>query len=674
MSFLSSPGVHVREIDLTNVVPSVATTIGAIAMPAQKGPVDDITTIGSEEDLVKTFGKPNSSNFEWWFTASSFLQYSDQLKVVRPTSGFLNAGESSGVLIKNDTVYLDDYWSESGDGQVTSNDWYARSAGTWGNSIGIQVCPSATVYEQHLGTNNLTAAAESAGDTVVAVDDADSSGYAFNVGDLISFSSADSSSDPTAFAHLSGDEGNEYEVTAISSNNLTVRLAGDPNGAGLQADIADNSYIRRRWAFYNLFDGAPGTSQWATDNGRGSNDELHVVVYDTTGDITGYDYNTAGQQTNSVIERYGNLSKCPVAKSPQGDSIYYPDVFFRQSQYVYWGDHIAAGSNWGTDTTTTYTAVNTVTVVSLTGGTDDYSVTAGELMKGYKLYEDTESIDINLVLAGPSSGVADTTAGMDTHGTMITDLCETRKDCVGFISPYRAGVVNVATTIAQTANIIKGFDTLPSSSYIVYDSGYKYIYDKYNDVYRYVPLNGDTAGLCANTDSVADPWFSPAGYNRGHVRGAIKLAYNPKNSERDQLYRKRINPVVNYPGQGVLLFGDKTALSKPSAFDRINVRRLFLVLEKAIAIASKYQLFEFNDEFSRAQFRNMVEPFLRDVQGRRGIFDFKVVCDSTNNTGEVIDRNEFIGDIYVKPARSINFITLNFIAVRTGVAFSEVGG
>ena len=674
MSFLSSPGVHVREIDLTNVVPSVATTIGAIAMPAQKGPVDEITTIGSEEDLVKTFGKPNSSNFEWWFTASSFLQYSDQLKVVRPTSGFLNAGEASGVLIKNDTVYLDDYWTESGDGTVTSNDWYARSAGTWGNSIGIQVCPSATVYEQHLGSNNLTAAAESAGDTVVAVDDADSSGYAFNVGDLISFSSADSSSDPTAFAYLSGDEGNEYEVTAISSNNLTVRLAGDPNGAGLQADIADNSYIRRRWAFYNLFDGAPGTSQWATDNGRGSNDEMHVVVYDTTGDITGYDYNTAGQQTNSVIERYGNLSKCPVAKSPQGDSIYYPDVFFRQSEYVYWGDHIAAGTNWGTDTTTTYTAVNTVTVVSLTGGTDDYSVTAGELMKGSKLFEDTESIDINLVLAGPSSGVADTTAGMDTHGTMITDLCETRKDCVGFISPYRAGVVNVATTIAQTANIIKGFDTLPSSSYIVYDSGYKYIYDKYNDVYRYVPLNGDTAGLCANTDSVADPWFSPAGYNRGHVRGAIKLAYNPKNSERDQLYRKRINPVVNFPGQGVVLFGDKTALTKPSAFDRINVRRLFLVLEKAISIASKYQLFEFNDEFTRAQFRNMVEPFLRDVQGRRGIFDFKVVCDSTNNTGEVIDRNEFIGDIYVKPARSINFITLNFIAVRTGVAFSEVGG
>ena len=677
MAFLSSPGVHVREIDLTNVVPSVATTIGAIAMPAFKGPVSEITTIGSEEDLLKVFGKPNSSNFEWWFTASSFLQYSDQLKVVRPASGFLNAGEASGVLIKNDTIYLADYWTESGDGTVTSNDWYARTAGTWGNSLGVQVCPSATVYEQHLTDQNQTKGSSSAiGDTSITVDNIDASGYALTVGDLLSFSSVDAVSDASTFAYIAGDEGNEYQVTAVNTGNniATIRLSGDPNGAGLKAAIPLNSYVRRRWAFYNLFEGPPGTSQWATDNSRGTNDELHIVVYDTTGDITGFDYDVAGQATNSVIERYSKLSKCPVAKTAQGGSNYYVDVIFRQSSYIYWGDHIAAGTNWGTDTTTTYTAVNIVTVVSLTGGTDDYSVTAGELDLAYGLFEDTENIDINLVLSGPSSGVADTTSGMDTHGTMITDLVELRKDCVAFISPYRAGVVNIATSIAQTANVIKGFDTLPSSSYVVYDSGYKYIYDKYNDVYRYVPLNGDTAGLCANADKVADPWYSPAGYNRGHVRGAIKLAFNPKNSERDQLYRKRVNSVVNFPGQGVLLFGDKTALSKPSAFDRINVRRLFLVLEKAIATAAKYMLFEFNDEFTRAQFRNMVEPFLRDVQGRRGIFDFKVVCDSTNNTGEVIDRNEFIGDIYIKPARSINFITLNFIAVRTGVSFSEVGG
>jgi len=671
MSFLSSPGVHVREIDLTNIVPAVATTVGALAMPAQKGPSGSIITVGSEQDLLSIYGKPNASNFEWWFTAANFLQYSDQLKIVRPTSGHLNAGEASGVLVKDDDHYLDSFFSETGDGQVTSNDWYARTAGTHGNSLGLQVCPSATAYEQHLGTNNLVAAGESAGDTVVAVDDADSSGYAFNVGDLISFSSTTTG---TAMTHLAGYEGNEYQIVSISGDDLTIRLAGDPNGAGLQADIADNSFIRRRWAFYNLFDGAPGTSDWATKNGRGGNDEMHIVIYDITGDITGFDYNVAGQATNAVVERWANLSKNPAAKNAQGGGNYYPEVLFRGSEYVYWGDHIAAGTNWGTDTTTVMTAVVPITTVSLTGGTDDYAVTNGELKIAYDEFADTETIDVNLVLAGPSSGVANTAAGMDTHVTMITDLCELRKDCVGFASPYRSATVGVSSTITQTSNIIDAFDLCPSSSYMVFDSGYKYMYDKYADSYRYVPLNGDIAGLCAGTDKVADPWFSPAGYNRGNIRGAIKLSYNPKNSERDQLYRSRINPVTNFPGQGVILFGDKTALTKPSAFDRINVRRLFLVLEKAIATASKYQLFEFNDEFTRAQFRNMVEPFLRDVQGRRGIFDFKVVCDASNNTGEVIDRNEFIGDIYIKPARSINFITLNFIAVRTGVAFSEVGG
>ena len=293
---------------------------------------------------------------------------------------------------------------------------------------------------------------------------------------------------------------------------------------------------------------------------------------------------------------------------------------------------------------------------------------------GYDKFADTENLDINLVMGGPSSAVADTIAGHDTHVTMITDLVELRRDCVGFVSPYRAATVGVVSSITATENVKDAFDACPSSSYMVFDSGYKYMYDKYNDVYRFVPLNGDTAGLCAFTDGVADPWFSPAGYNRGGLRSAIKLSYNPQKADRDILYKARINPVVDFPGQGVTLFGDKTALSRPSAFDRINVRRLFLVLEKAIATAAKFQLFEFNDEFTRAQFRNLVEPFLRDVQGRRGIFDFKVVCDTTNNTGEVIDRNEFIGDIYIKPARSINFITLNFIAVRTGVAFSEVGG
>ena len=334
----------------------------------------------------------------------------------------------------------------------------------------------------------------------------------------------------------------------------------------------------------------------------------------------------------------------------------------------------AGGRVQGEDGATAYVALDTPTNTILKNGTDDYALTAGELQIGYDEFSDVETVDVNLILGGQGGGAGNTASSQDTHVTMLTALVDERRDCVAFVSPYRAATVGVASSNTATENVVEAFDLCPSSSYVVFDSGYKYMYDKYNDVFRFVPLNGDTAGLCAYTDNVADPWFSPAGLNRGLVRGAIKLSYSPKKSERDQLYRARINPVVDFPGQGVTLFGDKTALAKPSAFDRINVRRLFLVLEKAIATAAKFQLFEFNDEFTRAQFRNLVEPFLRDVQGRRGIFDFKVVCDDTNNTGEVIDRNEFIGDIFIKPARSINFITLNFVAVRTGVEFSEVVG
>ena len=321
-----------------------------------------------------------------------------------------------------------------------------------------------------------------------------------------------------------------------------------------------------------------------------------------------------------------------------------------------------------------YATLSLPTRSELAGGTDDYAVTAGEIKTAYDRFEDTESLDINLVLGGRGGGAGDTQSSQDTHVTMLTNFVEKRRDCVAFVSPFRSATVAVNSHLTQTDNVINAFDQCPSSSYVVFDSGYKYMYDKYNDVFRFVPLNGDIAGLCANTDQVADSFFSPAGFNRGRIRGAIKLSYNPNGAERDRLYRARVNPVVNFAGQGVVLFGDKTALDKPSAFDRINVRRLFLLLEKAIATAAKFQLFEFNDEFTRAQFRNLIEPFLRDVQGRRGITDFSVLADASNNTGEVIDRNEFVADIFVKPSRSINFITLSFVATRTGVSFSEVGG
>jgi len=733
MAFLVSPGVHVKEIDLTNVVPAVATSIGAIAAAFEKGPVSSVTNISSEEELIQIFGKPqNSGNqFENFFTAANFLQYSDSLKVVRAESAILNAGANSGILIRDD----DHYEASFQDGQGSHGEWAGRTAGTFGNSLGVQICPSAVAYQQDLGVSNLTNGALAAGATAVTVDDADLSGFAFNVGDFISFRTNDSItatvagaitiatkslvvdgnsgtiavgnivigagidevvkvvtvtdqqnlvldkaitiSDNIALtfsAYAAQDEFNEYEVTVITGEVLTIRLKDDPNGAGLQNAIANNSFIRRRWAFYDFFDGAPGTSAYNTQNGRGTGDELHVIVYDTTGDITSYDNGVAGQRGSSVIEVFGNMSKNPNAKTPQGSNNYYSDVIFRQSLFIYWTDHISAGSNWGTDTTTAYTAVIPVSIDELTGGTDDFAVTAGEIELGYDKFQDSDAHDVNLVLGGIGGGSGDTEATQDAHVTMITALVETRRDCVGFVSPYRSATVGIALSSTATKNVQEAFDKNPSSSYMVFDSGYKYMYDKYNDVYRYVPLNGDTAGLCAFTDNVADTWFSPAGYNRGNIRGAIKLSYNPSKSERDILYRARINPVVNFPGQGVVLFGDKTALTKPSAFDRINVRRLFLILEKAISTAAKFQLFEFNDEFTRAGFRNLIEPFLRDVQGRRGISDFSVKCDANNNTGEVIDRNEFVADIFVKPARSINFISLNFVATRTGIAFSEVGG
>ena len=668
MAFLVSPGVQVNEVDLTNVVPAVATSIGAIAGAFEKGPVSTIVNISSEEELVEIFGKPqgSSNQFETFFSAANFLKYTDSLKVVRAESALVNAGANSGVLIRD----LDHYDASFSTGQGSNGEWTARTAGTWANGIKVEICATATAFEQDLSTNNLVNQADVAvGDTTIAVDDADASGYAFNVGDLISFYSDTANT-------VSVDDFNEYEVTAIntSTNALTVRLKDDPSGAGLQTAIPNDSKIKRRWKYADQFSGAPGTSDYNTNNGRGSGDELHVIVADGTGDITGYDTDTAGNRAKGVIEAFGNMSKNSGAKGPQGDSIYYADVIRAKSNFIYWTDHISAGSNWGTDTTSTYTAVDTITIDELTGGTDDYATTAGEIELAYDKFKDTESEDINLVIGGSSSIVADTSTGHDTHVTMITNLVEGRKDCVGFVSPYRSATVGVTTSSKQASNVRVAADLCPSSSYMVFDSGYMYMYDKYNDAYRFVPLNGSVAGLCANTDQVADAWFSPAGYTRGTVRGAIKLSFNPDKADRDILYQARVNPVVNFPGQGVTLFGDKTAQTKPSAFDRINVRRLFLVLEKAIATAAKFQLFEFNDEFTRAQFRSLIEPFLRDVQGRRGITDFLVKCDASNNTGSVIDRNEFVADIFVKPARSINFITLNFVATRTGVAFSEVGG
>ena len=641
MAFQVSPGVLVQERDLTRIIPAVSTSIGAVAGEFRKGPLDEIVSISSENDLVDTFGEPDSNNFEVFFSAANFLQYSNSLRVVRAAqTNLVNATSTGcGLQIKNTTHYQDNY----ADGSGVVGTFAARTAGAHGNTLLVSTCPSATAYEEE-GATTVNDGSTAVGDTTITVTD----GTQLNVGDIISFSTTAATNDY--------DDGHQYRITNIATHDLTI-VQKDSGSGGLLTTITNGANVRRRWRYYDSVGAGPGTSTFVSDR-SGSGDEIHVVVVDEDGDVTG----VPGQ----VLETFEKLSKAADAKTPQGDSNYYPDVLYAKSQHVYWMDHNTSGTNWGSNASgTTFTAVDTPTLESLSGGADGSSVTTGQKKTAYEKFQDAETVDVGLIIAGSGDG---------THVENLITIAEIRKDAVVFASPERADVVNVSNSETQKDNVIDFFNSRSSSSYCVFDSGYKYMYDKYNDVYRFVPLNGDIAGLAARTDLVADSWFSPAGFNRGNVRGAVKLAFNPSKSQRDELYMKRINPVCTFPGQGTVLFGDKTALSSPSAFDRINVRRLFITLEKAISTASKFQLFEFNDEFTRANFRAIVEPFLREVQGRRGITDFLVVCDNTNNTGDVIDRNEFVAEIFVKPNRSINFIKLQFVATRTGVAFEEVAG
>jgi hypothetical protein len=557
MAFQVSPGVQVKEIDLTNVVPAVSTSIGAIAGAFQWGPVGEIRTIGSEKELVEVFGKPNAQTYKYFMPAAQFLQYGNSLRVVRAETDNLNAtNDGSGVKITNES----DYEATTISATVFT---VAKYPGLLGNSLSVSFCTA--------------------------------------------------------------------NATAFTS-----------------------------WTYRGLFDSAPGTSSYAANRG-GANDEMHVVIFDEDGLWTG--------EAGTVLETFAFLSQASDALGDDGTNNFYAEVLNNQSRYIWFGNHDNATypEMGATAANTTFTTSSGATTLPLSGGTDDNSPTIGELTTAYDLFSDAETLDVNLIIGGESPAGAD---GV-THANNLIALAEGRKDCVVFVSPRVADTVNNATA---AADVITWADQLTSSSYAVIDSTALYVYDKYNDVYRWVAASGATAGLCANTDNVADPWFSPAGLNRGQLLGVTKVAFNPKKADRDDLYKARVNPIVSFPGEGTVLFGDKTALAKPSAFDRINVRRLFITLEKSVSTASKFQLFEFNDEFTRAQFRNLVEPFLRDVKGRRGITDFLVVCDETNNTGQVIDSNQFVADIYIKPARSINFITLNFVATRTGVEFSEIVG
>jgi hypothetical protein len=588
------------------------------------------------------------------------------------TGATLNLTFSQGSAISNTQIKnRDDYDVKTGSFDADAL-YFAKWPGYLGNSLKVSVCDSANAYSSAL-TGNADSVASFAGvvnsnNMVVKVISATSNTNAntmaasiaasIKVGDYIQIGNSE-----IGFQYL--------KVTsegAVASN--TTYANSTVNGAGftltteipyaLSANISPSS-VTRYWEYFNRVNVAPDTSTFVLNSG-GTKDEMHIVVVDEDGAFTG--------TKNQILEVWPNLSRASDAKGEQGGSIYYVDVINQSSEYIWWASHRAG---YNVTTAGSIAGINTAPLnLSLSGGTDgvtESTATLSVYAKAYDMFKSAEDVDVSLILTGKSQfGVS----GEGLANYLIDNIAETRKDCVVFVSPKQETVVNNPGD--ELNDTITFRNALRSTSYAFLDSGYKYQYDKYNDVYRWVPLNGDVAGTVVRTDDLRDPWFSPAGFNRGNIKNVTKLAFNPNKGNRDQLYKAGVNPVVNFPGNGVILYGDKTLLARPSAFDRINVRRLFIVLEKAIAIAAKSTLFELNDEYTRAQFKNLVEPYLRDVKGRRGIYDFRVICDESNNTPERIDRNEFWGDIYIKPARSINFIQLNFIAIRTGVSFDEIVG
>lgn len=758
MAFPLSPGVNIREIDLTTVVPNVATTDGAIAGLFRWGPIDQRILIDSENLLVARFGKPTNYNAETFFTAANFLAYSNRLYVSRAantsgatpvvancvvntaanaqlfilgsgntnslttgmyitqisnTSVFNVTGKSANITIVNSTAFsvstnavangtvslyfgqpatsytacafdeddsstafaanlvnqivLNPNRYDAKDGTFDSDVIYiAKYPGEMGNSLRVSVCDNANSFQSNVSVAaNISFTVGSNSSTLVFTGVSNGSATttenAITIGDQI----------------LAGNNNIGLQYLQVTSTNVasnsthTILTVSYEDPYRLKADYTSNT-INRNWEFFNVVDVAPGQSDYVRFNGNTSaQDEVHVVVVDDRGDFTG----TPG----TILEVFRQLSRATDAKNNDNSSSYYKEVINQSSGYIWWAnDRATAVSNTAsTLTSTSSTSPGNYQMRLGSDGLDEASVSLSTLAAAYDMFVSTEDIDISLVMQGkPRGGTTvqngETIQNYQLANYIIDNVCEIRKDCVAFVSPDRAKVFNNYGN--EATSLVNWRNALRSTSYAVLDSGYKYQYDRYNDVYRWVPLNGDLAGLCARTDITNDAWWSPAGFNRGQIKNVVKLAFNPRKAERDVTYPNGINSVVTFPGQGTILFGDKTLLAKPSAFDRINVRRLFIVLEKAISIAAKYSLFEFNDAFTRAQFKNLVIPYLRTVQGRRGITDFLVVCDETNNTPQIIDSNQFVGDIYIKPARSINFIQLNFVAVGTGVQFSEVVG
>ncbi len=721
-----SPGVVIKERDLTNArIDSTIDNVGALVGPFERGPVNQMVNITNEKSLLDYFGKPNSDNAEYWFTATNFLSYGGQLQVVRiGSSALVNAvtDSASAVLIEGDTDYSTNHFDGA------QNFHYAtKYAGSYGNNVSVHVVDhghdfdltvsaattavaGTTVYQDNgvtgklfvdpaggtalkvfetngnlvVGTSNLLVqntgatnttlnGAIAAGDATITV----TSATGIATGEYLQIAGGEivKVTDTASAPQLSVDRGQFGTTAADAADTATVY---ELNAVNVTASTKwwDTVKLTGTDINWNTLVSRPGTSTYAS-NFSSKYDELSIVVLDATGSITG--------TKNTILEKFQNVSKSADSQTTEGADNYYANVLRFASDYLWWGKHDATNTTasyggyttavWGSgiQSGTNYTMLG-YQAYTMAGGVDGYTVTAGDLTAGYDLFADTESINLDFILAGPLLG---TRVDSISVAQKCVNIASARKDCMAFVSPYKGAVIGTlaTSTDAQRDNVIDFFDGVGSStSYAVFDSGWKYIYDRFNDTSRYVPCNGDVAGLAVQTANDLDPWFSPAGFNRGNIRNVIKLAYTPAKSDRDKLYQARVNPISSFEGRGTVLFGDKTALSTPSAFDRINVRRLFLVVEKQVENLAKNVLFDLNDEITRSSFANAVGGYLREIQARRGLTDYLVICDETNNTGDVIDRNEFVAEIYLKPSRSINFITITFVATRTGVSFDEIVG
>lgn len=668
MAYMQSPGIQIKEFDISGYVPGVSTSVAAIGGVFSWGPVEERVLVSDENTLVTRFGRPTDNNFETFMIASNFLAYSNALYVSRAAeANTYNAAAGTSVpptQIKN----LNDFTIKQG--SLTSNAYFfAKYPSSMGNSLKVSVCASEEAFSSVLDVSDVSANATmtvtytpNSNVAIIEVTDTDANTASATLTTFLNsivegeYLTVKTPSSTVQYVQVS-DKGVVAPDNIDPAASVEINLV---NRFSLVEPVVDTA-ITRNWEYFNLFDRAPGTSTYTAERG-GSGDELHMVIVDTTGRFTGL--------PNQILEIYSSISRATDAKTESGTTGYYKDIINNSSSYL-WANADLPGVVSDVATNITPITVDPYSAV-LTGGTDSASesnISLSALANAYDQFKSKEDVDVSIIIAGKAVG------GIHGEGLanyILDNIAMVRKDCVVTISPQISDVVSA--NFEEVDNMVEFRRALRYDGRGFITSAYKYQFDRYNNKNRWVAGCGDDAGLMARTDFERDPWWSPAGQNRGIYKNIIRLAFNPNQAQRDALYKEDINPVVNQVGSGVILYGDKTNLGKPSAFDRINVRRLFDTLEKAIEKYARALLFEFNDQYTRARFRNTVEPYLRDVMARRGITRFKVICDERNNTPVVIDRNEFVGSIYIVPAKSINFITLNFVAVANAVSFEYAIG